>query len=54
MLPPDEQAHGFSTNAEALAIHPALLDRYLSAARKSRAWPSAIRRFPRGSSATRR
>jgi mono/diheme cytochrome c family protein len=34
MLPPDEQAHGFSTNAEALAIHPALLDRYLSAAAK--------------------
>jgi mono/diheme cytochrome c family protein len=34
MLPADEQAHGFSTNAEALAIQPALLDRYLSAAAK--------------------
>ncbi len=34
MLPPDEQAHGFSTNAEALSIQPALLDRYLSAAAK--------------------
>jgi mono/diheme cytochrome c family protein len=32
MLPADEQAHGFSTNADALAIQPALLDRYLSAA----------------------
>ena len=32
MLPADEQAHGFSTNAEALSIQPALLDRYLSAA----------------------
>ncbi len=32
MLPPDEQAHGFSTNADALSIQPALLDRYLSAA----------------------
>ena len=34
MLPADEQAHGFSTNADALAIQPALLDRYLSAAAK--------------------
>jgi mono/diheme cytochrome c family protein len=34
MLPPDEQAHGFSTNADALAIQPALIDRYLSAAAK--------------------
>jgi mono/diheme cytochrome c family protein len=34
MLPPDEQAHGFSTNADALAIQPALLDRYFSAATK--------------------
>ena len=34
MLPADEQAHGFSTNAEALSIQPALLDRYLSAAAK--------------------
>src|SRR5439155_17597934 len=31
MLPPDEQAHGFDTNADALSIQPALLDRYLSA-----------------------
>src|SRR5262249_19699617 len=34
MLPADEQAHGFSTNADALAIQPALLDRYLAAAAK--------------------
>src|ERR1700704_1461103 len=34
MLPPDEQAYGFDTNAEALSIQPALLDRYLSAAAK--------------------
>ena len=34
MLPADEQAHGFSTNADALSIQPALLDRYLSAASK--------------------
>src|ERR1700752_4524896 len=34
MLPPDEQAHGFSTNADALSMQPALLDRYLSAAAK--------------------
>lgn len=32
LLPPDEQAHGFSTNADALSIQPALLDRYLAAA----------------------
>ncbi|HYR84612.1 MAG TPA: DUF1592 domain-containing protein [Terriglobia bacterium] len=32
MLPPDEQAHGFDTNADALLIAPALLDRYLNAA----------------------
>ena len=32
MLPPDEQAHGFDTNADALTVVPALLDRYLSAA----------------------
>jgi hypothetical protein len=32
MLPPDEQAFGFENNAEALAIEPALLDRYVSAA----------------------
>src|SRR5262245_51228370 len=34
MLPPDEQAFGFDTNADALSIQPALLDRYLSAAAK--------------------
>jgi mono/diheme cytochrome c family protein len=32
LLPPDEQAFGFDTNADALAIEPALLDRYVSAA----------------------
>jgi mono/diheme cytochrome c family protein len=32
MLPPDEQAYGFDPNADALAVTPALLDRYLSAA----------------------
>ena len=32
MLPPDEQAFGFDTNADALAMQPALLDRYVSAA----------------------
>ena len=31
-MPPDEQAFGFDTNADALAIEPALLDRYVSAA----------------------
>src|SRR5580704_5177650 len=34
MLPPDEQAFGFDTNADALAIEPSLLDRYVSAAAK--------------------
>ena len=34
MLPPDEQAHGFDTNADALSVEPALLDRYLTAAAK--------------------
>ena len=34
MLPPDTQAYGFDTNADALAIDPALLDRYLTAAAK--------------------
>src|SRR5882762_2805328 len=34
MLPPDEQAFGFDTNADALSMQPALLDRYLSAAAK--------------------
>ena len=32
MLPPDQQAHGFDTNADALLMAPALLDRYLNAA----------------------
>ena len=32
MLPPDAQAYGFDTNADALGIEPALLDRYLTAA----------------------
>jgi hypothetical protein len=32
MLPPDEQAFGFENNAEALSMHPALIDRYVSAA----------------------
>jgi len=34
ILPPDQQAHGFDTNADALLIAPALLDRYLNAAAK--------------------
>src|SRR5207253_10344750 len=34
LLPPDEQAYGFDTNADALTIAPALLDRYVSAAAK--------------------
>jgi mono/diheme cytochrome c family protein len=34
VLPPDEQAHGFDTNADALSVAPALLDRYLTAAAK--------------------
>ncbi len=34
MLPPDEQAHGFDTNADALTVVPALVDRYLTAAAK--------------------
>jgi mono/diheme cytochrome c family protein len=34
MLPPDEQAYGFDTNADALSMEPALLDRYLTAAAK--------------------
>jgi hypothetical protein len=34
MLPPDAQAHGFDTNADALGVEPALLDRYLAAAAK--------------------
>ena len=34
MLPPDSQAFGFDTNADALKMEPALLDRYMSAAAK--------------------
>jgi mono/diheme cytochrome c family protein len=34
MLPPDAQAHGFDTNADALGVEPALLDRHLTAAAK--------------------
>src|SRR5262245_15523140 len=34
MLPPDAQAFGFDTNADALSIEPALVDRYLAAAAK--------------------
>jgi mono/diheme cytochrome c family protein len=32
ILPPDEQAFGFDTNADVLAMEPALLDRYITAA----------------------
>src|SRR5213592_2799456 len=32
ILPPDEQAYGFDTNAHALSVSPPLLDRYLTAA----------------------
>ena len=32
LLPPDPQAFGFDTNADALSMEPALLDRYLTAA----------------------
>ena len=34
LLPPDTQAFGFDTNADALSMEPALLDRYLAAAAK--------------------
>jgi hypothetical protein len=34
LLPPDAQAYGFDTNADALSMEPALLDRYLTAAAK--------------------
>jgi mono/diheme cytochrome c family protein len=34
LLPPDAQAHGFDTNADALGMEPALLERYLTAAAK--------------------
>jgi hypothetical protein len=32
LLPPDAQAYGFDTNADALGVEPALLERYLTAA----------------------
>jgi hypothetical protein len=32
MLPPDDSADGFDNNADVLAVSPALLERYLSAA----------------------
>jgi hypothetical protein len=32
MLPPDEHAHGFDTNADAHSVTPALMERYLTAA----------------------
>ena len=34
LLPPDTQAYGFDTNADALSMAPALLERYLTAAAK--------------------
>jgi len=34
VLPPDQQAYGFDTNADALSMEPSLLDRYLTAATK--------------------
>ena len=34
LLPPDTQAFGFDTNADALSMEPALLERYLTAATK--------------------
>jgi mono/diheme cytochrome c family protein len=34
MFPPDAQAYGFDTNADALSLAPALVDRYVSAAAK--------------------
>jgi hypothetical protein len=34
LLPPDAHAFGFDTNADALSVDPALLDRYLTAAAK--------------------
>ena len=54
MLPPDEQAYGFDTNADALSMQPALLDRYLLRRRRLRASRSATRRPARRSSATAR
>ena len=52
ILPPDEQAHGFDTNADALSIQPASLDRYLAAAAKiarlavgDPAMPAAFERY---------
>ncbi|HZI81527.1 MAG TPA: DUF1592 domain-containing protein [Vicinamibacterales bacterium] len=52
LLPPDTQAHGFDTNADALSMEPALLDRYLTAAAKiarvavgDPSMPAAVERY---------
>jgi mono/diheme cytochrome c family protein len=34
LLPPDDSSHGFDNNADVLGVSPALLERYLAAARK--------------------
>jgi hypothetical protein len=47
MLPPDAQAYGFDTNADALGVEPALLDRYLTAAAKIARLAVATRRSAR-------
>ena len=45
LLPPDDSSDGFDNNADVLGVSPALLERYLSAAREDqRAGASAIRR----------
>ena len=54
MLPPDSQAGGFDTNADALSMEPALLDRYLTAAAKNPGLPSATPRCARRWSDTQR
>jgi mono/diheme cytochrome c family protein len=52
LLPPDTQAHGFDTNADALSMEPALVDRYLTAAARiariavgDPAMPPAVERY---------
>src|SRR6185503_6633214 len=52
LLPPDTQAFGFDTNADALSMEPALLDRYLTAAAKiarvavgDRSVPPSVERY---------
>jgi mono/diheme cytochrome c family protein len=52
MLPPDEQAFGFDTNADALSMQPALLERYLNAAAKIARLVVGDPTFLRGSSVT--